>query len=78
MSQNYTVSIWKTHEYKPLSNAQKKKLGNRILLVLFLEAYDYNVRLEIEESTDTTSKKSDKEESVYFYDMPPLEGDDEK
>ena len=51
---------------------------NRILLVLFLEAYDYNVRLEIEESTDTTSKKSDKEESVYFYDMPPLEGDDEK
>ena len=45
---------------------------------MFLEAYDYNVRLEIEESTDTTSKKSDKEESVYFYDMPPLEGDDEK
>ena len=49
-----------------------------MLLVLFLEACDYNVRLEIEESTDTTSKKSDKEESAYFYDMPPLEGDDEK
>ena len=30
---------------------------DRILLVLFLEACDYNVRLEIEESTDTTSKK---------------------
>ena len=51
---------------------------DRILLVLFLEACDYNVRLEIEESTDTTSKKSDKEESPYFYDMPPLEGNDEK
>ena len=49
-----------------------------ILLVLFLEACDYNIPFEIEESTDTTSKKSDKEESVYLYDMPPLEGDEEK
>ena len=51
---------------------------NMILLVLFLEACDYNIPFETEESTGTTSKKSDKEESVYLYDMPPLEGDEEK
>ena len=44
---------------------------------LFLETYNYNVWFENEEWTDTTSRKSDKKESVDLFDMPPLTGDEE-
>ena len=44
---------------------------------LFLETYNYNVWFENEESTDTTSRKSDEDESVDLHDMLPLECDEE-
>ena len=42
-----------------------------------METSNCDVWFENEESTDTTSRKSDKEESVNLSDMPPLEGDEE-
>ena len=57
----------------------KKELGNKYNPTnLFLETYNYNVRLENEELTDTTSEKSCKEESVDSSDMSPLEDDEEE
>ena len=44
---------------------------------LFLEIYNYNIWFENEKLADTTSRKSDKGESVHLSDMPPLEGDEE-
>ena len=45
-------------EYKALSSAKKRKLGNKYDPInLFLEAYNYDVEFENEESTNTTSKK---------------------
>ena len=43
---------------------------------LFLETYN-DAWFENEESTVTTSRKSDKDKSVDLSDMPPLEGDEE-
>ena len=63
-------------EYKALSDAQKRNLGNKYKPIkLFLETNNYNVWFENEESADTT-KKSDKKESVNLSDMSPLEGDE--
>ena len=46
------------NEYKALSSAKKRKLGNKYDPInLFLEAYNYDVEFENEESTNTTSKK---------------------
>ena len=57
----------------------KKELGNKYNPTnLFLETYNYNVWLENEELTDTTSEKSCKEESVDLSDMSPLEDDEEE
>ena len=57
----------------------KKELGNKYNPTnLFLETYNYNVWLENEELTDTTSEKSCKEESVDSSDMSPLEDDGEE
>ena len=57
----------------------KKELGNKCNPTnLFLETYNYNVWLENEELTDTTSEKSCKEESVESSDMSPLEDDEEE
>ena len=57
----------------------KKELGNKYNPTnLFLETYNYNVQLENEELTDTTSEKSCKEESVDSSDMSPLEDDEEE
>ena len=57
----------------------KKELGNKYNPTnLFLETYNYNVWLENEELTDTTSEKSCKEESVDSSDMSPLEDDEEE
>ena len=57
----------------------KKGLGNKYNSTnLFLETYNYNVWLENEELTNTTSEKSYKEESVDLSDMSPLEDDEEK
>ena len=57
----------------------KKDLGNKYNSTnLFLETYNYNVWLENEELTNTTSEKSYKEESVDLSDMSPLEDDEEK
>ena len=44
---------------------------------MFLEIYNYNIWFENEKLADTTSRKSDKGESVHLSDMPPLEGDEE-
>ena len=45
-------------EYKALSSAKKRKLGNKYDPInLFLEAYNYDIEFENEESTNTTSKK---------------------
>ena len=43
----------------------------------FLDTCDHSVWFENEELVDKTPKKTDKEESVDFSDMPPLECDDE-
>ena len=57
----------------------KKELGSKYNPTnLFLETYNYNVWLENEELTDTTSEKSCKEESVDSSDMSPLEDDEEE
>ena len=46
-------------EYKALSSAKKRKLGNKYDPInLILEAYNYDVEFENEESTNTTSKKA--------------------
>ena len=43
-------------QYKTLSDAQKRNLGNKYDPInLFLDTYDYNVWFENEKSTDTTS-----------------------
>ena len=53
-------------EYKALSDAQKRKLGNKYDPInLFLETYNYDNWFENEESVDLS-------------DMPPLEGDEEE
>ena len=58
----------------PLSDAQKRKLGNKYDLInLFLETYN-SVWFENEELADTTSRKSEKFESVDLSEMPLLEG----
>ena len=44
---------------------------------LFLEACNYDDWFKNKESTDTTSRKSDKEEYLGLSDMPPLEGNEE-
>ena len=57
-----------------LSDAQKRKLGNKYDLInLFLETYN-SVWFENEELADTTSRKSEKVESVDLSEMPLLEG----
>ena len=48
-----------------------------IVLIIYLLKHNYNVWFENEESTDTTSRKSDKDESVYLSEMPSLEDDEE-
>ena len=59
--------------------AQKKKLWNKYDPInLFLESYNYDNWFKNEDSTDATSRKSDKKESVDLPDMPPLEGDEEE
>ena len=57
-----------------LSDAQKRKLGNKYDLInLFLETYN-SVWFENEELADTTSRKSEKVESVDLSEMSLLEG----
>ena len=49
-------------KYKPLSDAKKRKLSSKYDSInLFLETYKYDVWIENEESTDTTSRKNDKD-----------------
>ena len=58
-------------EYKSLPNAKKRELGNNYVLInLFLEKFNYDVRFENEELTDTTRKND-------LPPMPPLENDEE-
>ena len=62
-----------------LSNARKKDLGNKCNSInLFLETYNYDGQFENEESYDTTSRKSEKEESIDLSDMLTLEDDEEE
>ena len=63
-------------EYKTLSDAKKWKLGNKYDPI-YLETYNYDVWFENKESTDTISRKSDKQKFVNLSIMPPLEGDEE-
>ena len=64
------------YKYKALSDVKKRKLVNKYDPInLFLEAYNYDVWFESEESSNTT--KTDEK----FTDLPPkppLEGDEEK
>ena len=57
-------------------------LGKKIwvinIILLIFETYNYDSWFENEESYDTTSRKSDKEESIDLSDMPPLKGDKEE
>ena len=55
-----------------ISDAKKRKLGDKYdPEKLFLEGYDYSLWSENKEES------TDKKESVYLSDMPPLEGDEE-
>ena len=66
------------NKYEALSIAEKRKLGNKYVPInLFLKTCHYNVWFENKKLTDTTSRKSSKNESVDLSDMPPLEGDKE-
>ena len=59
-----------------LSDAQKRKLGNKYDPInLFPETYNYDVWMENEEWDDTT-RKSEKEEPADLCDVPALEGDE--
>ena len=61
-------------QYMALS---KRKLGNKYDPVnLFLERYNYEDRFKNEGLADAT-RKSDTEESVDLFEMPPLEDDQE-
>ena len=54
---------------------EKIELGNKCGPInLFLGTYNYDNWFENEESAETTSEKSNKEESVDLSDMSPLEG----
>ena len=65
-------------QYKNLTDAVKRNLGNWYDPInYFLDTCDHSVWFENEELVDKTPKKTDKEESVDFSDMPPLECDDE-
>ena len=66
------------NKYEALSIAEKRKLGNKYVPInLFLKTCHYNVWFKNKKLTDTTSRKSSKNESVDLSDMPPLEGDKE-
>ena len=80
MPLNYTMNISKSILINTIFfQMLKKELGNKYNPTnLFLETYNYNVWLENEELTDTTSEKSCKEESVDSSDMSPLEDDEEE
>ena len=80
MPLNYIVNISKSILINTIFfQMLKKELGNKYNPTnLFLETYNYNVWLENEELTDTTSEKSCKEESVDSSDMSPLEDDEEE
>ena len=55
-------------EYKAFSDVKKRNVGNKYDLInLFLETYKYNVWFENKESTDKTSRKSDKDEYVDLF-----------
>ena len=54
-------------------------MGNKYDTInLFLETCHYDVWFEKEDSTNTTSRNSDKDKSMDSYDMPPLKGEREK
>ena len=80
MPLNYIMSISKSILMNTIFfQMLKKDLGNKYNSTnLFLETYNYNVWLENEELTNTTSEKCYKEESVDLSDMSPLEDDEEK
>ena len=57
----------------------KKDLVNKYNLInLFLKTYNYNSWFESEESYDTTSRKSHKEELTDIPPLPSLDGDEEE
>ena len=45
---------------------------------LFLDAHNYDNWFENQESDDTTSEKSDKEQSAHLSDMTTVEGNEEE
>ena len=66
-------------QYMTLSDAWEKNLGNKYNPInSFLETYNYNWWLENGESYNTTSRKSDKEESIDLSHMSPQEGVEEE
>ena len=66
-------------QYMTLSDAREKNLGNKHNPInSFLETYNYNWWFENGESYNTTSRKSDKEESIDLSHMSPQEGVEEE
>ena len=57
----------------------EKGLVNKYNVInLFLKTYNYNRWFESEESYDTTSRKSHKEELTDIPPLPSLDGDEEE
>ena len=57
----------------------KKELGNKYNSInIFIETFYNGAWFQNEKSTDTTSRKSDKKESVDLSHMPSLQGDEVK
>ena len=77
MLQNYAMVIQKSilNNARVFQVLEKIELGNKYGPInLFLGTYNYDNWFENEESAETTSEKSNKEESVDLSDMSPVEG----
>ena len=64
-------------QYMTLLDTRGKKWILSIILLIYFLKHSYDNWFQNEESDDTTSRKSDKEESADLSDMPPLEGNEE-
>ena len=64
-------------QYITLTGARKKIWVINIILLIYFLKHNYDSWFQNKESYDTTSRKSDKEESTDLSDMLPLGGDEE-
>ena len=64
------------NEYKALSDAQTKKLGENMILLIYFSKHIFMISdLKMKSQLIQLQEKSDKEESIDLSDIPPLEGD---